>query len=376
MLKNIKSHTGFYSCERCEIRGNSVDHRLVFPFSNPLARFRNDREFKAQAYPEHQKGVSQIVRSGIDISLIDAFPLDYMHLVCLGVVKKILTFLNDRGNAISLAPEDLSTLSERLEGLKMPREFARQPRSLKDLRRFKATEFRQFLLYTGPVFLKDLLETFEYKHFLYLMVGISVLLDEDATFRLEHLSFAQENILNFVRYAEPIYGKNFMSYNTHCLIHIADDVAHFNCSLNDISAFPFEDHLMKLKKYVRKGDKPIVQMIKKIKALENANLDQTGIKNKKMIIHPEIDCYFLLEDHIAIVDRVEEHQNNVWCNLYEKTDLDSLFLSPCNSKVLDIYFLQRNTNYVVERLHNSRLTKKMVGITTEDGTALLKLRHV
>ena len=43
MLKNIKSHTGFYSCERCEIRGNSVDHRLVFPFSNPLARFRNDR---------------------------------------------------------------------------------------------------------------------------------------------------------------------------------------------------------------------------------------------------------------------------------------------------------------------------------------------
>ena len=333
-------------------------------------------EFKAQAYPEHQKGVSQIVRSGIDISLIDSFTLDYMHLVCLGVVKKILTFLNDRGNAISLAPEDLSTLSERLEGLKMPREFARQPRSLKDLRRFKATEFRQFLLYTGPVFLKDLLETFEYKHFLYLMIGISILLDEDATFRLEHLSFAQENILNFVRYAEPIYGKNFMSYNTHCLIHIADDVAHFNCSLNDISAFPFEDHLMKLKKFVRKGDKPIVQMIKKIKALENANLDQTGIKNKKMIIHPEIDCYFLLEDHIAIVDRVEEHQNNVWCNLYEKTDLDSLFLSPCNSKVLDIYFLQRNTNYVVERLHNSRLTKKMVGITTEDGTALLKLRHV
>ena len=53
---------------------------------------------------------------------------------------------------------------------KLPREFARQPRSLDYLSRWKATEFREFLLYTGIIVLKKVLSDEMYGHFLALSV--------------------------------------------------------------------------------------------------------------------------------------------------------------------------------------------------------------
>ena len=61
----------------------------------------------------------------------------------------------------------------------MPSEFARQPRQLSEMDRWKATEFRQFLLYTGPVALHGILHTDVYKHFLVLSVAVLLLLDDD-----------------------------------------------------------------------------------------------------------------------------------------------------------------------------------------------------
>ena len=72
-----------------------------------------------------------------------------MHLVCLGVVKRMLTFLKQGPRECRLSYQQLTIISENLLNLngKMPREFARQPRSTDYLDRWKATELRQFLLY-------------------------------------------------------------------------------------------------------------------------------------------------------------------------------------------------------------------------------------
>lgn len=48
----------------------------------------------------------------------------------------------------------------------VPSEFARLPRSLDDLEFWKATEFREFILYTRVIPLKSNLKKEQYNHFL------------------------------------------------------------------------------------------------------------------------------------------------------------------------------------------------------------------
>ncbi|XP_052085169.1 uncharacterized protein LOC127722322 [Mytilus californianus] len=140
-IKCTVGHNGYYSCERCTIRGE-WNGRVVFNSSDNSPPLRTEEEFRACLYSNHQTSRSPLIDAGL--FCINTFPLDYMHLVCLGVVKRILMFLKQGPRECKLSQQQLKLISDKLKNLrgKMPREFARQPRSL-ELDKWKATEFRQ-----------------------------------------------------------------------------------------------------------------------------------------------------------------------------------------------------------------------------------------
>ena len=88
-LKGVIGHTGYFSCERCEIKG-SWDGRGVF-ISEEMFPGRVDTAFNYFEYTSHQKFLSPLVTSGI--SCVIGFVLDCMHLVCLGVVRRLLNYI-------------------------------------------------------------------------------------------------------------------------------------------------------------------------------------------------------------------------------------------------------------------------------------------
>ncbi len=86
---------------------------------------------------------------------------------------------------------------------------------------------------------------------------MSIMLESDESTRNAYLQYAHELMSHFVMRCADLYGNYFSVYNVHGLIHLHEDVRHFNCSLNDISGFPFENHLQQIKKQVRSGKNPL-----------------------------------------------------------------------------------------------------------------------
>jgi len=85
---------------------------------------------------------------------------------------------------------------------------------------WKATELRQFLLYTGPVVLLNNIPTIMYRNFLLLSVSMRILLSP-ALCSSDNCDYAEEILKLFVTDFAAIYGNEFVSYNIHSLIRLA-----------------------------------------------------------------------------------------------------------------------------------------------------------
>lgn len=68
----------------------------------------------------------------------------------------------------------------------------------------------------------------------------------------------------FVTIAPKLYEKECLIDNMHSLIHIADDAQYMNCPISNITAYPFESALGKIKKMIRHGNKPLSQLCRRL----------------------------------------------------------------------------------------------------------------
>lgn len=123
----------------------------------------------------------------------------------------------------------------------MPRVF-KKLRSLQDIKHREATEFRQILLYTGPLVLKSVLSQEKYTPFVSLHVAIRMLSAHQCT----NIDYAEELLVHFIKWFLDLYGPEQILHNVHGLIHLANDARMFE-ALDQFSAFKFENYMKTLK---------------------------------------------------------------------------------------------------------------------------------
>lgn len=257
----VKGHTGHSSCTKCIIEGEHRERRVCFPQTD--APLRLDNDFKRKIDENyHNPNITCSLLEIPHFQPVTNVPLDYMHLACLGIMRKLI-YLWFTGELHYRLPhravEEISTsLTNQLKP-SIPMEFARKPRGLDCVRQWKATEYRQLLLYTGPLAFQSTLKRNIYMNFMVFHVIIGLLSSRDLH---EYLSYAQDLTLFFIKTFIKLYGAHNVSHNVHNLIHLVNDVKKYG-PLDNFSAFKFENYLQTLKKMLRKPDKPLQQIVRR-----------------------------------------------------------------------------------------------------------------
>ncbi|KYN07642.1 hypothetical protein ALC62_01388, partial [Cyphomyrmex costatus] len=267
-LKCTKLHLGHSSCDKCTEPGKYYKNKVVF--MNETAQKRTDKSFRKQ--------LDDTFKFAID--LIQSFPTDYKHNICLGVMKLLLRLWIAGSLRFKLTNNQVQIVSQRLINLQqfIPLEFSRKPRSLNKFSYWKATEFRTFLIYVGVLVLKNILPKAFYKNFLLLHVAISILILN------KHINnfgipFAQKCLLIFINHCKnELYGPEFAVYNIHLLTHICDDVEIYG-PLDEFSSFPFKSYLGHLKKLIRSPTNLLQQIHRRLHEIDSFLLNKHNLKN-------------------------------------------------------------------------------------------------
>ncbi|XP_067208342.1 uncharacterized protein [Linepithema humile] len=293
-----------HPCSKCKISGVICEGRNIFCGVNHS--LRTNEEYIACLDEDHHKdGKSPL--SELPIGMVSQVPFEYMHLVCLGVVKKLLSaWIHGKYSRLTkLSARSISHISTRLKTLATycPSNFARRPRSLDAYTKYKATEYRQFLMYTGPVVTYGILDQEVYTHFLFLHAAVRILVSTSPS--KTYLNFADLALRKFVNRCDDLYGPTFYSYNVHGLIHLTNDVRQLG-SLDSFSAFPYENNMAVFRRYCRKSGSVLQQISNRVAEME---------------VHAAIDyCNIDSSIHVSMRHNVGSLPCNIAsnCNQYRK----------------------------------------------------------
>lgn len=393
-VKHIKAHNGYSGCDKC-CQVGEWKNKMTYPETN--VKLRTDADFDAMLDDEHHLGQMPSPLSGI-VKMVSMFPIDYMHVCCLGVTRKLLNFwTRGRSLATRLSTQSINEISTKLMMLSAhtPVEFNRKPRPLTEMDRWKASELRSFMLYTGPIVLRDSIPSELYDNFMLFSVGMCLLLTPGISDGMVDLAYKM--LISFVRHFGELYGTNEIVFNIHQVIHLADEYKLFG-PLDNVSGFPFENYLGQIKGLLRKPHLPLQQVVKRISEIPCV---QMPVLFKDCILHgPHFDgplppLFSLAEQYrkvttykyalstdegnnciqtgneIAVV-KVEEQVYVIYQNFRHK---ESYFSYPCMSSFIGCYKVwQLQENLGASRL--AHIQNKCVLYPDKNGFIAMPMLHM
>lgn len=338
--KAVKAVTGYFGCDVCTTEGDNIHHRTAFlELDAPL---RNDADFRARIYDDyhHKESVLEM----LPINMIDMFPLDYLHCVLLGVVLFILKFLRD--TPMTLSSNDFIEISRRIEKFKetQPVEFQRKIRSFGDnLGSMKGTEFRQYLLYVGPLLFKGIVEEEKIQNLLKLHIASTIFSHKRFSM---YYNEADTLMRMFIDEFAAIYHPCHVTYVFHSLCHMKKFIDLYG-HWDNFSTCEYESFNSTVKNFLQGNVMPLTQVTNRIAEIYNAPQYTVGSKTQDIEISDRQDngSYANLK-YFDLTFRVKQlGQNLVLLKSGEAVKLISILQKESTVKLVGKPFKYRTSVY-------------------------------
>ncbi|XP_059474157.1 uncharacterized protein LOC132195889 [Neocloeon triangulifer] len=266
-LMNMNFYNAEYGCSFCEIectsRGEGQGPGKLYPYEKygglrkPLTRSRErsiqqanllfgaareERVKQGKAHPEHEKGVKGhcpfVMLPHFDV--INSFSPDYLHSCLIGVTKRWTKhILNSQNHSKPFYIGLMSHLvDERIKKIRVPSFVTRLPRGLDDISFWKASEYRNWLLFYSLPCLKGILNDKFLLHHALLVEAIYTL-DKSVVSQAD-LQLSNKLLNDYCSQYGSLYGRLEETFNLHMLLHYTNSVEHIG-PLWASSTFIFEN---------------------------------------------------------------------------------------------------------------------------------------
>lgn len=363
-MSGLVNHNAYGGCPFCHQVGEYIKRRIAY--DTKAGKKRTDAEFRAYMDKIHHHRETPWATCPFIDDLIWMFPADTMHLLDLGVMKKMLELIMD-ANFIDL--EKAENLITNVKAY-LPDDFSRKVRTLKEFEHFKSTEFRFFALYFGPLFFLLCCKNQEVtQHFLLFFISYRLLMGNDNEVTEEANTIANLLLQSFVTDFARLYGAERVSSNVHTLLHLSEMVEK-NGPIDNFSCYKYENFYQLLSSWIRKPGHYFIQVARRWVQTKG----KTMLKNKgqrsfdaNVIRANKKDCCVMLNcGSIFIITKILNTLTGIIYKGHKYLQLENVFETPIKSSELDIFLASKEGGE--ETVKPEQFSKKMLRLPCNNNT--------
>lgn len=338
-VQNFKYATGTDACPICLHPGdrNKENGRIRIRYGKQKeeSKLRNHIETVAHAKKTIHgvKGMSCLMTLP-EFDIIRSVPIDYMHNVLLGSLKRLLSIwfgdLKVDTKFKPISKQNRNKLNSRLIALKPYYCIKYKPRSLDCRLQFRAIEFKYLLFYYLRYAAMNLIDKKYVDHFEKLSAAIYIL--TKTVVREDDLLLAEKMLNEFSDLFEEYFGISAVTMNIHLLRHLGQVVRNSG-PLWSYSVFGFESNMGILSRYASGSSHVIDQIARKyIISISTIREDLTDYA-PKFNINSQLPNEY---DHILCEYDLDQNDGKAKQIMIKKTPYKSIH---CNeTKTIDYFF--------------------------------------